>query len=360
MRKQDAFVYTGLPARVVFGYGTIQYVAREADALGMQRALVLTTETSRHKGEDVSDRLGKLSAGVYSGAKMHTPVEGTDAAMEHFKSIGADGIVAIGGGSTIGLGKAIALRTDCPQLVIPTTYAGSEMTPNLGQTENGIKTVTSSPKILPETVIYEVELTHSLAPKISAASGMNAIAHAAEALYAKDTNPIVRLMAIEGISSLRSALPKIVSDPNDRQARFTALYGAWLCSALLAQASVALHHQICHAIGGAFNTSHADTHANILPYAIAYNSRIPGTAMDDLAAALGAEQAAQGLYLLNEDLGIRSSLKDLGVPADGVDTIVEQIVAKPYWNPRAINRGALQNTLKGAWHGDPPEYEADA
>ena len=199
--------------------------------------------------------------------------------------------MAIGGGSTTGLGKAIALRTDLPQIVLPTSYAGSEMTPVVGQTSGGIKTTQSSPKILPEIVIYDVDLTMTMPPKLSATSGINAIAHAVEALYARDRNPVISLMAQEGIRTLAQALPKICAQPDDRAARTDALYGAWLSGICLGAVGMALHHKLCHTLGGSFNLPHAETHTVILPHALAYNAPAAPDAMARIATALGVRDA---------------------------------------------------------------------
>ena len=184
---------------------------------------------------------------------MHTPVDATEKALAVVRERAADALVAVGGGSTTGLGKAIALRTDLPQIVLPTTYAGSEMTPILGETSGGAKTTQRSPKVLPEVVIYDVDLTLGLPPAVSATSGMNAIAHAVEALYAKDRNPVISMMAEEGISALARSLPRISADPHDREARSGALYGAWLCGTCLGAVGMALHHKLCHVLGGMFD-----------------------------------------------------------------------------------------------------------
>ncbi len=353
------FEYNGLPAHVVFGYNTLDSVRAEVEKLGVKRAIVLTTPEFEDKGKQIADLLGSISAGVYPCAKMHTPVAVTEDAMAFFQARKADGTVAIGGGSTIGLGKAIALRTDCPQLVIPTTYAGSEMSPYLGQTEHGVKTTISSRKVLPETVVYDVALTHTLPPRFAAASGVNAIAHSAEALYAKNTNPLVNLMAAEGISMLHEALPKVVANPEDREGRFNALYGAWLCSIVQGQVSMALHHKICHALGGSFNLPHADIHANVLPHAIAYNSKAAVAAVETIANSIGNQNAALGLYNFNLEIGVYTSLKDLGMPESGIEVIVDQIMNTPYWNPRKMNRGALTKLLQRVWIGEPPKYDPD-
>jgi maleylacetate reductase len=354
----EGFTYTGLPARVVFGSGTLASVRAEVERLGIARALVLTTPAQTAHGRDVIERLGDRVAGMFSGAAMHTPVEVTKAALDLARAVGADGVVAIGGGSTIGLGKAIAVRTQMPQVAIPTTYAGSEMTPILGETEGGEKTTRSSAEILPETVIYDVDLTLSLPAALSATSGVNAIAHAVEALYARDTHPIAQVWAEQAIAALASALPRIAADTGDRAARRDALYGAWLCGMCLGSVGMALHHKLCHVLGGAFQMPHAETHTVILPHAVAYNAAAAPEAMARIAHALGAGvapgSAANGLYDLAGAIGAPRSLGELGMPADGLDRAAEMAVAKAYWNPRPLERAAIRELLERAFTGSRP------
>ena len=223
------FVYEALPSRVVFGSGSLGNLSEELDRLGVRRALVLATPQQAESARKTSEQLKGRACGIFTEAAMHTPVAVTARAMETVKTTGADGLVAIGGGSTTGLAKAIALRTGLSQVVVPTTYAGSEMTPILGETKDGLKTTIRDRKVLPETVLYDVDLTLTLPPGLSAASGLNAIAHAMEALYAPDGNPIIALMAEEGVRAFALSLPRIVADPTDGEARSDALYAAWLC-----------------------------------------------------------------------------------------------------------------------------------
>jgi maleylacetate reductase len=351
-----AFNYTGLPARVVFGTGTLAAVRAEAERLAISRALVLTTPAQSAHGRAVVERLGDRAAGMFDGATMHTPVEVTRAALDVAQALAADGVVAIGGGSTIGLGKAIAVRTGLPQIAIPTTYAGSEMTPILGETEGGNKTTRSSPDILPETVIYDVELTLDLAVGLSATSGINAIAHAVEALYARDANPITSLMAEEGIAALARALPAIAAAGGDVGARSDALYGAWLCATCLGAVGMALHHKLCHVLGGTFRLPHAETHSVVLPHAMSYNAAAAPEAMMRVARALGreAKDAAGGLYDLVGALGAPRSLASLGMPADGLDRAADLAVANPYWNPQPLERTAIRELLERAFTGARP------
>ena len=352
------FSYVGSPSRVVFGFGTLDRVADEVKALGCSRALVLSTPQQEADARRLAERLGGLSAGVFPGAVMHTPVEVTERAMQAVRDTGADCTVALGGGSTTGLGKAIALRTDLPQIVIPTTYAGSEATPILGETRDGLKTTQKSPKILPEVIVYDVDLTLTLPPGLSATSGINAIAHAVEGLYTQDANPIVSLMAEEGIRALAGALPNIARDLADREARSEALYGAWLCGVVLGSVGMALHHKLCHTLGGTFDLPHAETHTVVLPHAAAYNAPATPEAMARVARALGVKDAPQGLFDLAQGLGAPVALKDIGMPESGLDRAADLAVANPYWNPRPIERAAIRALLDDAFHGRRPAATA--
>lgn len=349
----ETFTYEALPSRVRFGRGTISDVAAEVERLG-RRALVLTTPQQVGAGQRLGALLGPALAGYFTEATMHTPVEVTERALVTLRETGADCVVALGGGSTTGLGKALALRTGVAQVVIPTTYAGSEMTPILGQTEAGRKTTIRSLDVLPETVIYDVDLTVSLPPLLSATSGINAMAHAVEALYARDRNPIISLMAEDGIRTLSSALPILVHEPGNLEARTNALYGAWLCGCCLGAVGMALHHKLCHTLGGSFDLPHAETHTVILPHAVAYNAAAAPEAMAAICRALGAPDAAQGLFDLVRALGVPLSLAELGMPESGIETAADIAVENPYWNPRPITRDGIRDLLANAYAGERP------
>ena len=346
------FTYQSNPGRVIFGSGTIDRAGAELERLGVERALVLTTSAQAAEGRALAGRLGDRAAGVFAGATMHTPVAVTETALRAVREHRADGVVALGGGSTTGLGKAIAARLDLPQLVLPTTYAGSEMTPILGETENGVKRTRSDPGILPETVIYDVDLTLGLPAGLSATSGLNAIAHAIEALYARDRNPIVSLMAVDAIGKLVVALPRIVDDPADRDARADALYGAWLCGVCLGSVGMSLHHKLCHTLGGAFDLPHAETHSVLLPHALAFNAPAVPDVMSRLEPVLGAEPAV-ALQALGRRLGAPTGLAALGMPEEGVDRAADLAMANAYWNPRPLDRAGIRSLLVRAWTGGP-------
>jgi maleylacetate reductase len=352
------FTFENLPCRVVFGSGTLSAAKSEIERFGGKRALVLTTPPQEEQGRKLGAALGPLFAGIFPDAVMHTPVEVTERALAAMKACNADCVVALGGGSTTGLGKALALRSGVNQLCIPTTYAGSEMTPILGETKDGLKTTVRNLAVLPETVIYDVDLTLTLPPSLAATSGINAIAHAAEALYARDGNPVITLMAEEGIRALAAALPAIAANPDDREARTGALYGAWLCAVCLATVGMSLHHKLCHTLGGTFDLPHAETHTIVLPHALAYNAPAAPDAMQRIARAIGASDAARGLYDLARKLNAKLALRDIGMPEDGIDRAADLAVTNAYWNPRPLERDAIRALIARAFAGERPASAA--
>lgn len=350
----EPFVYNAHPSRVIFGFGTLNQLPAEVERLELQRVLVLATPDQAHQAAVFEQQIGARCAGTFTDARMHTPIEVTERALSVVQDRKIDGLVAVGGGSTTGLAKAIALRTDLPQIVAPTTYAGSEMTPILGETKDGRKLTQSSPKILPEVVIYDVDLTLTLPVAMSISSGFNAIAHAVEALYAKEANPIISLMAEAGIAAIARALPRIAAQPQDQIARSDALYGAWLCGICLGSVGMALHHKLCHTLGGSLDLPHAETHTAVLPQAVAYNKPAATLAMQQLARALGVADPATGLFDLAKDLGATMALRDLGMPDDAIDRTTDLALANPYWNPRPLERAAIRELIVAAYEGRRP------
>ncbi|MEO7337784.1 MAG: maleylacetate reductase [Caldimonas sp.] len=350
----NAFVYQSNPSRVVFGAGALQHLAREIELLGAKRALVLSTPEQIASAERVATLLGERAAGVFAKAVMHVPIESARAARDEARRLGADCAVAIGGGSTTGLGKAIALESALPILAIPTTYAGSEMTPTWGMTEAGVKKTGRDARVLPRTVIYDPELTLTLPYGMTVTSALNAIAHAAEGLYAHDGNPVIALMAEEGIRASAAALAPLQADPTSLQARTDALYGAWLCGAVLGSVTMGLHHKLCHTLGGSFNLLHAEVHTVILPHALAYNAAHAPAAMKRIARALGVTDAARGVFDLAQRHGAPTSLAAIGMALDSLDRATDLAASNPYPNPRPLERAALRALLQHAYDGHPP------
>lgn len=357
-----SFIHEPAPTRVVFRAGALATLPEEIERLGLQRALVLSTPEQAHMAERAASLLGQRAAGVFAKAVMHVPIETARAARQEALRLNADCAVAIGGGSTTGLGKAIALESALPIIAIPTTYAGSEMTPIWGITENGVKKTGRDRRVLPQTVIYDPELTVGLPIDLSVTSGINAIAHAAEGLYAQDGNPVTSLMAEEGIRAIAAALPQLRQNPAHLDARAQALYGAWLCGSVLGSVGMAIHHKLCHTLGGSFNLPHAPVHTVVLPHAIAYNAAAAPQAMRKIARALGIEAddplaAAQGLQQLARENGAPTALRDIGMREQDLERAADLAVANPYWNPRPVGpeaRHALRALLQRAHAGQAP------
>lgn len=347
------FSATFNPARIIFGPGALAQVGDAIAGQGCGKALVLSTPFQKADAEALAKELGATSAGVFAEAAMHTPVDVTERALSAYQAAGADCVVSLGGGSTIGLGKALAYRTDCPQIVVATTYAGSEVTPILGQTENGLKTTIRDAGVLPEVVIYDAALTLGLPVAMSVTSGLNAIAHSIEALYAKDRNPVTSMQAVEGIRALRDALPMIVKDPGNEAARSEALYGSWLCGTVLGTVGMSLHHKLCHTLGGTLDTPHAETHAILIPHTAAYNAAAAQEALQPAADLFGGDVGG-GLWDFAKSLGAPLALKDLGLIEADLDRAADIAVKNPYWNPRPVERDAIRTLLQRAWDGARP------
>lgn len=351
---RDEFTARSAAVRVRFGAGVRKAVAEEIEALGARRALILTTPQQAALADDFAALCGRAAVGRFTGAAMHTPVDISEQATAVARDLGADVLVSVGGGSTTGLGKAIALRTDLPQIVVPTTYAGSEATGILGQTENGVKTTLTSPKVQPEVILYDAELVTSLPVGMTVTSALNAMAHAAEGLYARDRSPLSSLMAVEGLRAFRDSLPQVRARPDDVSARGQTLYGAWLCGTVLGQVGMALHHKLCHTLGGSFDLPHAETHAVILPHALAFNA----VAVPDLLAPVmdlfGHGDPGLGLWHFARDAGAPLALRDLGLKEADLDRAADLASANPYWNPRPVTRDGIRGLLQAAWAGDRP------
>ena len=349
----NPFVYSGLPMRVVFGAGSVAELAKEVDRLGAKRALLLATPGRTAMVKSVADPLGIRVAGVFDRVVMHTPLELAEEARRLAASVQADCCVVVGGGSTIGFGKAIALTSALPLLAVPTTYSGSEMTTIWGISEGGAKKTGRDPKVLPKTVIYDPALTLDLPPHVSAASGMNAMAHCVEALYAHDGNPIVSMMAEEGIRALASALPRVMENPKDIGARSDALYGAWLAGCTISTTSIALHHKLCHVLGGSFNLPHAETHSIVLPHAVRYNESA-AEAMRRIERALGKRDAAAAIYDLEKKLRLPLRLADIGMKEQDLERAARIAADAPYPNPRKVEYAPVLELLRHAYEGVRP------
>lgn len=348
------FVYQALPMRVRFGSGSIGQLPDEVARLGLSSVLVLSSAGQGESAQAVAIALGDRCAGVLAEARMHVPVELAERARADADRLGADGFVAVGGGSAIGLGKAIALTSGRPIIAVPTTYSGSEMTAVWGLTEAGAKRTGRDLRVLPVSVLYDPELTTGLPVGVSVTSGVNAIAHAVEALYAPDVSPVIALMAIEGVRAFLAALPAIAKAPTDLDARARAQYGAWMCGACLGATTMSLHHRLCHALGGTIDLPHAPTHTVVLPYVMAYNLPSVPEVSARLSALVPGPDPAIGLWEFSGRLGAPRSLRELGMNEDDIDRVASQVASSPYANPRGVRVDDVRELLRQAWAGTKP------
>ncbi|CEJ83026.1 hypothetical protein VHEMI03059 [[Torrubiella] hemipterigena] len=355
MSSLQNFTYTSKTPRVVFGSGSISSITAELSSLSCSRPLILCTPRQTRLAQLVDFHLTEFFADIYSHATKHTPKSITNNAIDFAKSHRVDAVISIGGGSTIGLGKACAYHGGFKHICIPTTYSGSEVTPILGETIDGVKTTRSDPAIVPDTVIYDVDLTLTLPPQVSAYSGINAIAHAVEALYGQGKNPVITLLATEAIRVLANALPEIVADPLNKDARSKALYGAWLCGYCLGSVGMSIHHKLCHALGGSFGLPHAETHTAILPHALAYNAPAVPEAMAILAKVFPDSNgdAIHGLDLLLDRLKVGRALRDLGMEEEDIEKGVDIATDNVYPNPRPVTIIGTHRIIRRAWAGEP-------
>jgi maleylacetate reductase len=332
------FDHDALPGLVLFGAGRLAELPAELERLGSRRPLLVVAGSQA----ETAERFAAGAASVVGGASQHVPVEEAEAARRAAAGSRADGLVALGGGSAIGLAKAVALTTGLPLLAVPTTYSGSEMTMIWGLTEGGRKTTGRDPAVLPRTVIYDPELTRSLPVSVAAPSGMNALAHAVESLWVEAATPLTTAVAEEAICTLAPALRRIAAAPEDFEARERALAGAWLAASALAVTGTGLHHKTCHVLGG-LGLPHAETHAVLLPYSTALCA---GEAAGRIARALGEADAVEGLLALSRALGIPRSLAELGLTTEQAE-VAAGLVADAASAPPDDAQRLLEQALRG-------------
>lgn len=349
-----SFVHAAFSQRVIFGIDSVKQISVELQKLGISSALIISTSGQAKNVAEVVKHLGARVIGVFDKASIHVPVETVDQALAEVAARRADGVVTVGGGSAVGLAKMVALFTGTPILAVPTTYAGSEMTSIYGFTTPGAKSTGRNLQVLPKTVIYDPVLSSTLPSSIAAASGMNAIAHSVEALYAHDRNPMVAMLAEEAIRFLAMALPAIAAQPTSIGARSNALYGAWLAGSAFASVSMGLHHKLCHVLGGTFNLPHAESHSVVLPHVARYNERAAPDAMESIARALGTRDAAAGLFNLSLRLGLETKLSGLGMLEEELERASRLATQTPYPNPADINVDRVLDLLRNAYVGKCP------
>jgi maleylacetate reductase len=352
------FEYSGLPSHVVFGEGAARG-SRLIDAvsrLDVQRILLVASDADRELADPVAETLGTRIVGRFADVRPHVPVEVAQAARAAAAETSADAVLSVGGGSTTGTAKAIALTSGLPVLAVPTTYAGSEVTPVWGLTERARKTTGVDLRVLPRLVIYDPELTVTLPVGLSVASGLNALAHCVEAFWAPGRNPITSLIAEEGIRALAEGLPGVTADGSALQARARLLYGAWLAGTAFATAGSSVHHKICHALGGGFDLPHAQTHAVVLPYSTALAApRAPGSD-GRIAASLGYDgvPAAEAIAAFEHGLGAPASLREVGLREGDVERAIDLVDATLSQLPEPVSRPDTEGLIRRAFEGVAP------
>jgi maleylacetate reductase len=348
------FTYDALPSRVIFGVGAIGQVVPEIDRLQVIRVLTIHGRSEGPIASRVSRVLGTRAVGVINEVALHVPLDVAEAGRRRARELSADALLAIGGGSATGLAKAIALEQGMPILAVPTTYAGSEMTPIYGLTSEGRKATGRDLRVLPRVVIYDPALTTTLPPGVTAGSGMNAIAHAVEGLYAMGANPMLSVLAEEAILELSQALPILVHEPADIEARTRALYAAYLAGVVQGAAGMGVHHRICHVLGGTYGLGHGSVNAVILPHAVRFNAEAAPQAIARVAEALGADDAAVALFDLAERIGAPTSLKALGMPEEKLPEAAHLAAEPPPANPRPVTAEGVLALLRDAYAGRRP------
>jgi maleylacetate reductase len=351
----EGFTHVGLASRIVFGAGGLDRVLEEVELLGSTRTLLIATSSARDAADVAEVQLEDRFAGRIDEVVQHVPVAKADAARAKAAEVGADAIVAIGGGSAIGLAKAVALTTGIPIIAVPTTYAGSEMTPVWGQTEGGTKTTGTDLGVLPKSVVYDPVLSQHLPLEVTAASVANALAHCVEGTWTPKADPITEVIAVEGARALRDGLLLVLGDRTNLDARGDLLYGASLAGTVLAQAGTGLHHKLCHLLGGMYNLPHAETHAAVLPQVTALNAPAVPRARQRLETALQTDDLATGLFDLFTTAGVPTALRDLGLTEDQAMEAAGTFAATRTANPVPLDQTRLTELLHSAWAGERPE-----
>ncbi|GAA1554349.1 maleylacetate reductase [Kribbella sancticallisti] len=348
----ESFTHVGLPSRILLGPGTLDQVPAEAEGL---KVLLIATKSARDSADLLERALGDAFAGRIDEVRQHVPTETADAARAQAAEVGATGIVAIGGGSAIGLAKAIALVQGQPIIAVPTTYAGSEMTPVWGQTEGGDKRTGTDLRVLPKVVIYDPLLSRGLPLKVTAASVANALAHCVEATWTEKADPITEVIAVEGARALREGLLQVLDNPTDLDARSNLLYGASLAGSALATAGTGIHHKLCHLLGGTYNLPHAETHAAVLPQVTRVKALKVPRAKARLETALETDDLAAGLFDLFAQAGVPTSLRELGLTEAQAREAARRFAGAAPANAVQLDEAAVTDILTRAWAGERPE-----
>jgi maleylacetate reductase len=349
------FARTSLPGRIVFGDGAVARLADELDQADLRQAMLITASRDAQLGEQGRKALSERVRLHWDEVRQHVPRELAQRATAAAEAAGADVLVAVGGGSTTGLGKAVAVATGLPLVVVPTTYAGSEMTPIYGLTSDNDKTTARDARALPRIVVYDPQLLTTLPSAVVGPSGLNALAHCAEALWAPNADPVTDAIALDGARRLRQHLPGAYAT-DDPAARGEVLIAACLAGTALGTVGTSLHHALCHLLGGMFDAPHAETHAILLPYAVSYlQPAVPGAARR-LAQAMNASEhaLARNIWELGRSVGTPAGLRSVGIREEQIPLLTQAALDRQLSSPRPLEYGPLRDALHAAWSGQPP------
>jgi maleylacetate reductase len=343
-----SFTHDVPPQRVVFAFGALSRVGEEAERLKLSRVLVVATPGSGGRlGKKVVEILGVRAAGLHAQAVIHVPKAVAEAGLSAARETKADGLIAVGGGSAIGLAKAIARDTGLPIIAVPTTYSGSEATTIFGISEAARKVTGRDVKVLPRTIIYDPDLTLDLPAAVSAASGMNAIAHCIESFWADGRTPITLALASEAMRRFANNLPAVVADGSNSAARAECLVAAWLSGSVLS-VSNGLQHKLAHVLGG-LGLPHAQAHAIILPHVTHFNLQAAAEAKARLAQALGSDDPAQAIAAMLGRFPIPRRLRDIGFDISKADFVAGEIAAQSIASPRSVSAADVRTLLGAAF-----------
>jgi maleylacetate reductase len=353
------FIHESGAPRVVFGRGSVAQVSEEVDRIGAQRVLLFGNPGRAGIQRMLASTPEPHVVGIVDRAQEHVPVHLAEQAAKRAAALNADLLLPVGGGSAIGTAKAVARRTGLRILAVPTTYSGSEMTPIWGETEDQVKVTGRDCAVVPRTVVYDPDLSESMPADLRATSGLNALAHCAEAVYDRDCSPLIKLAAVEGAGALARGLRGRRDAPADANAAEDILYGAWLAGVALAGASMGLHHKLCHVLGGQQRLPHGGLHSVLLPYVLDYQEPAAAGLLDRFTAAIGHGSAAGAVWDLGRRLGTPSSLSAIGFQRSGIQDVIDAVMAAPPRGPRSIEPGALRELLECAALGLPPHGSTD-
>ena len=313
------------PGWIVFGPGTLHRVSDVVERIGVGRIMLVAGRSAAVISESVRTQLGERIVAMHDDVRQHVPEELADIAVRRARDTNADGVITVGGGSSIGLGKVVAVSLEVPLIAIPTTYAGSEMTPVYGITGKQ-KVTRRDPRALPKAVVYDPTTTLGLPPRVTATSGLNALAHCMEAIVGPGATPFSALVAREAAALLPDALRACVHDGSDLAARSAAQYAAFLAGRSLALAGTGLQHKLAHILGGRYGAIHAEVHAVLLPHVAAFHEEEAPVKMAAFARVLGANRdASDALRHLAIDTGAPSSLEELGLPRAAIDVAMDDL-----------------------------------